>query len=1122
MKNRKTSLFNCLGKVQQLFFVALFSVLAITASAQSKSVSGTVVDKAGEPVIGASVVVKGTTNGTITDFDGNFSLQGVPNDGTIQISFVGYKTQDVSVAGKSSIKVTLEEDTEMLDEVVVVGYGTMKKSDLTGAMARVSSKQIEERAVQNALQAMQGKAAGVDVASNNRPGELAEIRVRGNRSLLADNAPLYVIDGIPMTAGSMADVNPSDIESMEILKDASATAIYGSRGANGVVLITTKKGKEGRVSINYDGSVAASVLNSMTDWMDAGQQLDYYRNAAITGGTYSGAYGTAPDPDRDRALWLGTQSYMDHVVKGAYKLNADGSPVLRAASEAEKEMGYADQVPVYDASSLPTTNWKDLVTRTGITQNHQISLSAGTERSNLYMSLGYLSQEVPMKDQDYERYTVKINGEITPKDWVKVGIGINANHSIKNYGIANNSSNTVAKDSYGLAMNMMPYAPAYNEDGSILITEDGLSAENPLRNMNAATNETRYYSAMVSSYAELDFGKMWKPLDGLKWRTNFGYQYRQSRYGSFYTDEFTNPYGFDSTAPRVGYNSQSHNQSWTLENLIYYNKTFKDIHTVNVTLMQSAEKYRTESINIRGYEVVYPTSLWYNLGQSNRDKASYGTGYSAWQRASYMARFNYSLLDRYLITLTGRYDGASVLAKGNKWDFFPSAALAWKVNEEAFLKDVNWLDQLKLRVGYGVTGNSAVSPYSTGGSVTSVYANMPFGVGKTSNVVGAKTDVMPNMSLGWEKTASTNIGIDFSVLNNRISGSLEYYVAKTSDLLMNRAIPVITGYGQVKDNVGKTQNKGFELTLTTRNIVTKDFTWTTEWSFATNSEEIVELADGTTYDSTGPWYVGEALNIWYDYKYDRIWQDTDEDRRMMALYKATGKMDFLPGQYKIVDQPLVEVPAGTEGAVSKDITWKKFSGYDKNGKPQYETVEETVTFANNGFGTYNNDDKVVYNKSPKFTGGINNTFTYKNWSMNIFGYFRMGNYYYGLTQTIGRRVETDTWSPTNTDAKFAQPTTSTRTSTYDYTRNYTKGNMFIIRNISLSYTLPEKFLNKIGMSSATVYGQVQNPFIFGGELVKSGINPDDITGWNSNGHIGGQTNNTCITRSYVLGVRFGF
>jgi len=1096
-------------KLKRFSLVLLMSLLCTMVFAQ-KAVHGTVKDATGEPIIGASVYA-GNSVGTVTDIDGNYQLQ-VSSDAVLKFSYVGFATKTVKVGSQTEINVVLEEDNSMLNEIVVVGYGTMKKSDLTGSLARVTSAQIEQRAVQNALQAMQGKAAGVDVASNNRPGELAEIRIRGNRSLLADNDPLYVINGIPMTAGSVADLNPSDIESMEILKDASATAIYGSRGANGVVLITTKKGTKGRVSINYDGSVTFSKLDSMTDWMNAGEQLDYYRNYQINGGTYTGAYGTAPDPDRDRALFFGTDDYMDRVVRSAYQLNDDGTPVLRAATEAEKAMGYADYVPVYNASSLMNTDWGDLVTRTGVSQNHQVSLSSGSDRSNLYMSLGYLDQKVPMKDQDYERYTVNLNGEITPKDWLKVGVGLNASHSIKNYGIAYNTSNTVAKDSYGLAMNMMPYAPAYNEDGSVLVTESGLSAENPLRNMDAAYNETRYYSAMLSSFFELDFGKMWQPLDGFKWRTNFGSQYRQSRYGSFYTDEFTNPYGFDSTAPRVGYNNQSHSLSWTLENLLYYNKVIADIHSINVTLMQSAEKYRSESINIRGYNVVYPTSLWYDLGNSDDDKATYGTGYSTWTRASYMARLNYSLLDRYLFTVTGRYDGASVLAVGHKWDFFPSAAFAWKVNEEPFLRDVKWLDQLKLRVGYGVTGNSAVSPYSTAGSVTSTYANIPFGYGKASNTVGVKTDAMPNLNLGWEKTASTNFGIDFSVFNGRVSGNLEYYIAKTSDLLMNRAIPIITGYGQVKDNVGKTQNRGFEFTINTRFIDTKDWKWSVQWTFATNKEKIVELADGSTYDSTGPWYVGEPLNIWYDYKYDRIWQNTDDDLRLMALYKTLG-ITFLPGQYKIVDQPLVEVAEGTEGATTKTITYTNTAG---------ETVTETITYESNGFGKFDNDDKIIYNKSPKFTGGINSTLSYKNWSLNIFGYFRMGNYYYGLTQTIGRRVENDTWSETNTGAKFAYPTSATRTTTYDYVRNYTKGNMFIIRNISLSYDMPKQIINKAGINSCTFYGQIINPFIFGGELVKAGINPDDVTGWNESNHIGGQTNNTCITRSLVLGVRLGF
>lgn len=1092
-------------KLTRCLFLLMFMVFASAAYAQGLKVSGTVVDDMGEPVIGASVTVQGTTNGCVTDIDGKYTLTKVAKNATLVFTYIGFTQQNVSVNGRTSLNVTMKEDQKTLDELVVVGYGSMKKSDLTGAMSRITSKQIQERPVQNALQAMQGKTPGVDVTSNNRPGELGDIRIRGNRSLLADNTPLYVIDGIPLTAGSMADINPSDIESMEVLKDASATAIYGSRGANGVVLITTKKAQTGRVSINYDGSYSWSNLDSTTDYMNAGQLLDYQRNAAITGGTYNGAYGTAPDPDRDRAIsGMGSESWTDRVIRSAYAYNADGSLKLRNATEAEKAMGYADQVPVYNAGSLFNQDWGKLVTRTAFTHNHQVSLSAGTDKSKLYMSFGYLNQEVPVKDQDYERFTVNINGEIKPLQFLTIGMGVNASHSIKNYGIVSNFENTVAKDSYGLAMNTMPWVPAYNLDGTYLVgSTNGQAGHNIASDVSHSTNEYRYYGFNLSSYAEVDFGHIYAPLKGLRWRTNFGSQFRQSRYGSFYDEEWSNVYGFDSTEPKVGYNKNSTDMSWTLENLLYYDKDFADIHHIGVTLMQSAEKYRTEGINIRAYEVVYPTSMWYDLGNSNRDKTSYGTNYSTWSRTSYMARLNYSLMDRYLVTLTGRYDGASVLASGNKWDFFPSAAVAWKINEESFMKDITWIDQLKLRVGYGVTGNSSVSPYSTAGSVTSTYAKIPFGYGAGSNVNGAKPDVMPNYDLGWEKTASTNFGIDFSFLRNRIFGSIEYYVAKTSDVIMNRSIPVITGYAQIRSNIGKTQNNGFELTLSTVNIKNKKFSWQTDWSFSTNKEKIVELTNGKVDEPGNNWFIGKPLNVYFDYEYDRIWQDNDNDKMMMAAYNAN-KITFLPGQYKIKDQPMILCDASTPGA-------KKFT---YNGQDYY--------YENNGFGKFDNDDKVVYQKSPKFSFGITNTLTYKDFALSFFIYGRFGNTYYGLTQTIGRRVENDTWSPTNTGAKFAQPTTATRTTAYDYVRNYCKGDMVMVRNISLSYNVPKLYASKIGANTAQVYAQVLNPFLFGGELVKAGINPDDITGWDAGNHIGGQTNNTCITRSFVLGVRLGF
>ena len=1121
MKDRKnSSLLGRLDKFQRLFFVALLSVLAVGAFAQSKTVSGTVLDKTGESVIGASVVVKGTANGTITDFDGKFTLQNVPDNGTIQVSFVGYKTVDIQVKGQSTVKVILEEDTETLDEVVVVGYGVVKKSDVTGALTKVSEKQIKERPVQNALQAMQGKAPGVDITTNSRPGELGDVRIRGNRSITADNDPLYVIDGIPMVAGSIADINPNDVESMEILKDASATAIYGSRGANGVVLITTKKGKVGKVSINYDGTVTFSKIHSMTDWMDSGELIDWKRQAYINTGAYSGTYGNAPDPNIDGDLLFSDNGggvsnypYLNQYFQKAWEYNADGSYKMRPATDYEKEvLGYADQVPVYNSANIPTTPWTDYVTRTAITHNHQISLSAGSEKSNLYISLAYLDQESPMKDQDFKRYTANINGEIQATNFLKVGMGMNASHSIKNYGIINNTSNSTYKDSYGYAVAKMPFAPAYDEEGKPLNVDGGPSQYNPMLDVYQATNETRYYSVMFNSYGEIDFGKIWSPIEGLKWRTNLGTQYRNSRYGSYYGNDFSNPLKHSAYAANTAFNQQGQNLSWTLENLIYYNKIFKNIHSVGLTLMQSAEYSRAEGLEVRAYNCTFPTALWYSVGNSDLTMDSPGSSFSEQKRASYMARMNYGLMDKYLLTVTGRWDGASMLAVGNKWDFFPSAALAWKMNEENFMKDVKWINQLKVRVGYGVTGNASIKPYQTSGTMTASGAGKFFGVGNITQVtIGAKASVLPNLDLGWEKTASTNIGVDFGFLNNRISGSVEYYVAKTSDLLLAKSLPLMTGYTSITTNIGKTQNKGLEITLSTTNIQTKDFTWKTDFTFSTNKEEIVELAGGKVDDTANKWFIGKPKDEIWTLKYDRLWQNTPEDLRTLELYEKISKTVMQPGMAKVVDQPLIEVPEGTEGA--KTVTLN--SG-------------ERVTYMDNGFGTINTEDnKFLGSFQPKWIGGFTTTFIYKNWQLNSFVYARMGNMYYGLLQTYGRRVEKDVWSTENPNGKFPQPRSGGVTTTdYSAYMNYTKGNMVAIRNIALSYTFPEKWLKKLGAASCQIYGQVLNPFIFGGELVKSGINPDDTTGWsektNDTNFIGGQTNNTILTRSYVIGLRLGF
>ena len=1085
-------------------FVSLAALLmASSLWAQSITVKGTVKDASG-PMPGVSVTVEGTTIGTATNGDGSYTLNVPSKNSVLKFNFLGYSDQMITVGNQTVIDVTMTEDATDIEEVVVVGYGTVKKSDLTGAVTQVSEKTIKERPVQNALQAMQGKATGVDITTNSRPGELGEIRIRGNRSINASNEPLYVVDGIPLASGSMADINPNDIASMEILKDASSTAIYGSRGANGVVLITTKKGKAGRVSINYDGTFTLTTINSLTDYMDAGELLDWQRQAYINTGSYSGAYGTAPDPERDYQLLLGNQPYMRRIVNTAYQANPDGTYAMRPATEAEKAMGYADQVPVYNSENLFDQNWADLVTRTAKTNNHQISMSAGSDNSSIYMSFAYLNQESPMKDQDYTRYTFNINGEVKATKWLKMGMTMQGAYSLQDYGMLNNSENGGAKDSYGQARAMMPWAPAYDEDGNLMNPGKGIgpSADNVLLNISEGHNENRVWSFMNSSYAEVQF------LPWLKYRMNFGYQYRQRRNGSYYGPNFTNPIGAAPIAsePNVGYYNSSTGNSYVMENLIYIDKSWNDTHTLGVTLLQSGQRSRNEGIWIRSQHLTYPSAMWYNLSANSDGRPhGYSTSYTTNTLASYMGRINYNFKSRYLITLTGRWDGASVLAHGNKWDFFPSAALAWRIDQENWMKKVDWVNQLKLRFGYGVTGNSAVGAYTTTGSLVS--SNYQF---NNTTTAGAKASVMPNKDLGWEKTAQYNVGLDFGVLGNRISGTIEWYRANTSDLLMSRSIPAITGYNSIQMNVGKTRNTGFEVSLTTVNIQKKDFRWTTDWSFSTNKEEIVELAEGKQDDKGSGWYIGHPIRVMRDYKYDRLWQNTPEDLRMMEIYKKIGGYNYLPGQGMVVDQqPMIEVPEGTEGSK----TYTLDSG-------------EKITVMDNGFGKIDDNDAIILGSNrPKWVGGLTNTFSYKNWQLNFFIYARMGNLYYGRMQTYGRRVEKDVWSETNPGGKYPQPRSGGESYTsYNDMLNYSKGNMVAVRNIALSYTLPQKALDKIGINSASVYVQVLNPWVFGGDLVKVGINPDDVRGWDSKSGAasGGQSNNTILMRSYVIGLRFGF
>ena len=1060
MKNSKnSSLLSRMGFLRRLFFIALFSVLAIGASAQNKTVSGTVIDGTGEPVIGASVLVKGTTNGVITDLDGRFTLQGVPSNGTIQISFVGYKTQDVSVAGKSSFNVKLLDDTEMLDEVVVVGYGVQKKSDVTGAMVSVSSEVLNSRPVSNAFEALQGKAAGVDITTNERPGELGKVFIRGKRSLSGDsgNTPLYVVDGVPlMSESAIETLNPRDIETIDVLKDASATAIYGSRGANGVIIVTTKSGKEGKFSLNYSGTLTVSNIVDRNPSMSASDYVTYRRWAAYNTDSEKYAHPNSPTVENDSQLF-GDDPYAFANVKKGYE---GGS---------------------WDGSRMTDTDWTDFVTQTGIAHEHTLSASGGTDKMNTYISFGYLNNKGTQIGQTYERYTGKITTNITPVKWLSLNASMNVAWSEQDYGMSTlkGQASSVPNAIYDAAKALYNYTVPYDDNGEVILQPGAYKSNTVIGESEKSTQQRQMLRALGNFAATIDFGEIWKPLDGLRYKLNFGPDFRHWREGAYVDGTSANRGSGANNWARL---KNRRDFSWTLDNMIMFDRTFVEKHKVGVTLLQTASAWNYETSSIEAENIPRPSYLWNAFNNTNNapttaaNNVGIGSGITERQLTSYMVRLNYGYNDRYLLTVTGRWDGASQLAPGHKWDFFPSASLAWRINQEEFLKDVSWISNLKLRAGVGVTGNSAVSPYKTKGDISSIMlpfngmtdqlayvTNEPYYVDMSKN---GKT--MANDALGWEKTTQFNIGLDFGFLNNRISGSIDTYFSKTNDLLMSVTIPTLTGFNATWANVGKTKNHGVELTLNATPVLTKTgFAWDTSLNMAYQKDEIVELAYGKNDMVDNGWFIGESIDAYYDYQVNGLWQDTPEDQAEMAKFNENGHK-FQPGMARPVDQ-------------------------DDNY-------------------TINDKDKVIIgNKNPAWTMGWNNNFSWKGIDLGISIYGRMkytigglGNALTGY-DNIGSKL--DYWTPDNTGAEFQKPFyTTSGGDTFSSQLGYRDASFLKVRNISLGYNFDKRICKSIGLSNLKVYAQAVNPF-----SVYQSIDWYDL-----------DTNSTYYTRSFVFGLEIGF
>jgi len=989
----------------------ILSIFTFTSYGQ-QTVSGKISSaEDGQGIPGVSVAVKGTSRGTTSDASGNYKIVA---DAKAKLSFsaIGFISQEVEVGSKSSIDIKLVNDIQSLGEVVVVGYGTQKKSQLTGAISQISAKQITEMPLTNVGQALQGRVAGVDVAqSGSKPGTVPNILIRGRRSFNAGNNPLYVVDGIPMVgdrnelsnnrpfdfaSGGYEDINPNDVASIEVLKDASAAAIYGARGANGVILVTTKRGKtKGKTTISYDTYYGTSKALDKVQLFNGNEFQEFVREAYRATGGYNDVNGkpvptgtSDPYADSKVAVLGGDPNVAEGIAQGR------------------------------------STDWQSLVLQTGIQQNHTLGIQGGNEKTQFYISAGFFQDKGINPGLDFSRYSFRANIDHQINDFLKVGISSYMMNSVRNGATLNPYSATLQQN---------PLGTPYNADGSIKFspTNDALLT-NPLAEVvpGAQVDEIKKYRIFNSIYAEV------KLLEGLKYKVNFGPDFTIARGGRFVgalTNQVKggNPVASDNN--QYGFN-------WTLENVITYNKTFNKVHNLSITALQSIQKENFEYNTVSVFGVPVESQQFYNLGAGTVQ--GYGSSVIQWTISSLMGRINYDYKDKYLVTATIRRDGSSKFGVNTKYGSFPGIALGWNISNEPFMKGLTAIDQLKLRASIGTTGNQGVVPYQTQGQLgRTAYA------WNTTAAYGYRPNTIGNPDLKWETSTSKNVGLDFSFWRGRVSGSMEFYQTNTTDLLLSDQLPGSIGFSAVTRNVGETQNTGFELGVSTVNVDKGGFKWSTDFVFTKNTEKIVSLYNGAVDDIGNKWFIGQPLSAIYDYKKLGIWQTSEADQA-----KAFGST---VGQIKVQDT--------------------------------------------NGDGKINADDRVFLGSDiPNWTGGITNRFAYKGFDLSFFIYARQGQtiisgFHQDLNQLAGRyeQMKVDYWTPINPTNEFPQPKSNQEFPVNNGAIINFDGSFVKVRNINFGYTVPQKFVQKLGIESLRIFTSIQQPFIWSSYRSKyNGVDPE--------------------------------
>ncbi|WP_372931890.1 SusC/RagA family TonB-linked outer membrane protein [Mariniphaga sediminis] len=938
-----------------LMFLGSFSI----AFAQNR-VSGTVVDSESNPLVGVTVIIKGTQTGVTTDVNGQYSMNIAKND-ILVYSFIGMIKQEITYNGQGKINVSMIPDNYDLEDVVVIGYGTSKKSDLTGSIASVKSDDLKNTKVGLAGNALQGMAAGVQVTQPSaKPGADASIVIRGKGSVNAGNSPLVIVDGIP---SSLGDVATGDIESIEILKDASAASIYGNRGSNGVILITTKKGSAGKTRVSFN--VQGGALNMMNK-MDLMNSQQYYDLVTTSGQNYT---------------WTTAE--------------------LLQLSRGE------------------TTDWQNAVTQPGSFQNYNATVSGGNEKSTHFLGLDYYDQEGVVKNSWYNRLTLRYNNDSKLNDWINMGVRFNFMESkIKNI---NEESDELYGTMYS-AISSQPTAPIYDTDGEYF---DGFlnTKANPVAIVNLLNRTTQRTNMNGSFYIEFE------PVEKLKIKTD-----NAGQMGFNVTNEYEDPrMGQHYSSEGVASISNSKNRYWQTENTITYENSF-DVHKIKVMGGASASKseYQHSLAQAKGID---PITKYYNLGGGSEygPNNSYA---SASTLTSFYIRANYNYKERYLLTFTMRADGSSKFAPGHRWGYFPSLAAAWRITEEDFMKNFDKIDNLKLRISAGMLGNQSIGDYR--------YSALVSRGGENNNYVlngnlytGATYTSISNPNLTWEKSSQVDIALDYGFFKNHIAGSIEYYYKRSTDLLWSVILPLESGYQSSLTNVGILDNSGIELTINTVNVNTYNFQWTTSFNFTYNHNNVVELYDGKT-DINKSIFIGHSLGEYYLLESDGIWQMNESSEA--AIYNAQ------PGDRKI-----------------KDLT------------PDNQI---------------NSDDRTFCGQStPKYYGGMSNTFKYKGLDLVVFINYAGGYYinnsmlrFFNSYNTWGNSsvdYYNNYWKEERPSNKYPAPRIGSSYSNGDGTNaNLEDGTFIRIKNLELGYTLPHRWTDNIKATSIRGFISVQNLYTF--------------------------------------------